>query len=636
MMKKIISFLLIAFWGISFSQVNAGTRIFTIGDSTMANYDEETNSGENEKRGWAQMFSQFFIGDIAIHNHGKNGASSKSFYNDGTRWTSVRDQLTSNDYVFIQFGHNDEKNNGAEGIAGTDGAVGTAPWGDYRNYLRKYVEETRAKGATPILLTPVVRRYFSGNTITAKGKHNLSTDNDSILNYPRAMKSVARELNVPLIDHTTLTEVLVLSYGDNDSKKILYANDDNTHLKIMGATVFARLVAQDMIRQNILTDYVNAESDLLINPSSYDFGEKYTGTNIIKQFLVSAMDLSPANGNIKVSATLPFSVSSEQNGTYGQEIQIPYTSGGIVTTIYIRFSPNEGVNYEDNLTISVEGTEISKNIPLSGKGLSLDGGVRGCVIWPLTASISPSIDGPLSAVDQSFSQLQNYGFREECEFPDGTKQITQRIATLPESGTNAPWPGGEIDINENRYAQFAVTVPEDAIFYVDSIGFYAGATGGGGVRFSVLISSKADFTDEVSLLSMEAGGNKVTKAYSFSPTVKLAGGETFYLRFYPWYNGAATQKYLCLQNVAISGIISMEEGSSVSSQTISEIKHYVENDILYLNNLPQQTTIQLYNLQGQCIFQQNIRTENISLPLKANCIVRITSDNGSKSIKIIR
>ena len=135
-------------------------KVHTIGDSTMATYDPNTTV----TRGWGQMFQQFFKGDVTVNNRAKNGASSKSFYKESAYWQSVKKQIEPGDYVLIQFAHNDEKSNGCDGdelkayyqSIGDEAKAnacdyrGTTASGTYKDYLRKYVEETRALGATPV------------------------------------------------------------------------------------------------------------------------------------------------------------------------------------------------------------------------------------------------------------------------------------------------------------------------------------------------------------------------------------------------------------------------------------------------------------------------------------------------------
>lgn len=244
-----IRYLILFLLTFSFSQ--AKVRVFTIGDSTMADYDTIKYSGDKEQRGWCQLFPEFLPKDVTLKNAAKNGRSSKSFYKEV--WVKLRNELKSGDYVFIQFGHNDEKQNGLDTDENDSTARGTNPWSQYQKYLKLYVNEAREKGAIPVLFTPVVRRYFKDDKLTQKAQHNLSeTAVDSTLNYVASMKSVARELKVPLIDMTASTKKLVESYGPDKSKTDLYIKTDDTHLKKQGAYQFAKLAAKELKEKHIL------------------------------------------------------------------------------------------------------------------------------------------------------------------------------------------------------------------------------------------------------------------------------------------------------------------------------------------------------------------------------------------------
>lgn len=215
--------------------------IYTIGDSTMAN---KINPDENPERGWAQMLPQFFNEDVIIDNRAVNGRSTRSFITE-KRWDSVLKTLKNGDYVFIQFGHNDQKEN--------DPNRYTNPHTAYRNNLMKFVKETLQKKANPILFSSIARRNFNeqGVLIDTHGA------------YPMEAHLVAKEMNIPFIDLQYLTEKLEESYGIEGSKKlhlhykageIAYypeGKEDNTHLSELGATEIAKLVLQQVELLNI-------------------------------------------------------------------------------------------------------------------------------------------------------------------------------------------------------------------------------------------------------------------------------------------------------------------------------------------------------------------------------------------------
>src|SRR5208283_3750600 len=120
--------------------------IFMVGDSTMA---DKTVIPANPERGWGQMLPMYFQDNVRIENHAVNGRSSKSFIDQG-RWATVTNRLRPGDYVIIQFGHNDEKKN--------DATRYTEPFGSFKANLARFIRDTRALRATPILATPVARR----------------------------------------------------------------------------------------------------------------------------------------------------------------------------------------------------------------------------------------------------------------------------------------------------------------------------------------------------------------------------------------------------------------------------------------------------------------------------------------------
>jgi lysophospholipase L1-like esterase len=219
-------------------------RLFTIGDSTMSNKKPEVYP----ETGWCQVLSQFFEEEVTIHNHAVNGRSTKSFIDEG-RWKLVLDSLKEGDYVFIQFGHNDQKINDSTRYA--------APFGAYYDNFKKFVGESRKKGAMPVLFTSIVRRKFGEN---GKLTH---THGD----YPEAVRQVAEKMNVPLIDLQKLTEDWINALGDEPSKKMFLwtePNDrfpegrkDDTHLSEKGATEVARMAVDEFKKKKLtLAKYI--------------------------------------------------------------------------------------------------------------------------------------------------------------------------------------------------------------------------------------------------------------------------------------------------------------------------------------------------------------------------------------------
>ncbi len=206
-------------------------RVYLTGDSTCAT---KSLDNQNPERGWGQMFQPLFSVQVTVENHASNGRSTKSFRDEG-RWDAVCGKLQPGDYVFIQFGHNDQK--------ATDSTRYASPE-VYAENLRRYVRQTREKDAIPLLLTPIVRRHFEEGALV-----------DSHGEYPAAVRRVAAEEGVALIDMERLTRDWVSSLGDVASRDYYMwvepgANplhpaglQDNTHLNVRGARAVARMIA---------------------------------------------------------------------------------------------------------------------------------------------------------------------------------------------------------------------------------------------------------------------------------------------------------------------------------------------------------------------------------------------------------
>lgn len=235
--------------------------IFMIGDSTMA---DKNLTGENPERGWGQMLPGYLSEDIRVDNHAQNGRSSKSFIDEG-RWDKVLSLIKKGDYVFIQFGHNDEK---PKADRHTD------PGTTFDANLSRFVNETRAKGGIPVLFNSIVRRNFGAAA-------ELIDTHGAYLDSPR---NVAKELNVPFIDMNKITHDLVEGLGPDASTKLFVwvtpntvpaipkGREDNTHLNIYGGRVIAALTV-DVIAKTIpeLAQYVRHYDFVVAQDGSGDF-----------------------------------------------------------------------------------------------------------------------------------------------------------------------------------------------------------------------------------------------------------------------------------------------------------------------------------------------------------------------------
>lgn len=210
---------------------------YMAGDSTMADGKDAVKS---PARGWGQMFHECFDG-IRVENWASPGQSSKSFCQPNKdRWTPIMQKLKPGDFVFIQFGHNDPK---PDSIRHTTPEI-------FAENLERFIEDTKAKGGIPILLTPIERRMFEQDGKTLRHTH---------AGYIEKYAEVSKKTGVPVIDLNTLTRKMILAYPPEESKKFFMwvepgtwemfpkGNRDNTHLNILGARVVAAMAARELI-----------------------------------------------------------------------------------------------------------------------------------------------------------------------------------------------------------------------------------------------------------------------------------------------------------------------------------------------------------------------------------------------------
>lgn len=205
----------------------AVTTVYLAGNSTVTDQDYEPWAS------WGQMITRYFDTTIVVANYAESGESLASFIGSG-RLKKVFTLIQPGDYLFIEFGHNDQKRKG-EGIG---------PWSSFSDLLIEFVTSARDKGAIPVLLTPTQRRSFgdSGQIVPTHG------------DYPDAMRKVARELEVPLIDLNAMTKILYEAWGPEVSKKAFVQYPagtfpgqteelkDNTHFNAFGANEIAMCV----------------------------------------------------------------------------------------------------------------------------------------------------------------------------------------------------------------------------------------------------------------------------------------------------------------------------------------------------------------------------------------------------------
>ena len=234
MHARYIFFILLAFIAMSFSFTTKPITIYMIGDSTMSIKAPRAYP----ETGWGMPFAGFFDSTVKVDNRAKNGRSTRTFISENL-WQPVFDNLNEGDYVFIQFGHNDESKEKTERYTTPD---------QYKENLTRFVKETRSKKAIPVLLTPVSRRRFDkeGNALETHAA------------YSPLVKEVAKALNVLFIDLDTKSKDLYQQMGVENSRLLFLqlkpgehpnypgGKDDNTHFNELGARLIAQIVLAEV------------------------------------------------------------------------------------------------------------------------------------------------------------------------------------------------------------------------------------------------------------------------------------------------------------------------------------------------------------------------------------------------------
>src|SRR5262245_4933996 len=213
--------------GIGYAAAASPFVIYIAGDSTVCDQTDP------EYGGWGQQLPPFFDYPVSIANYADSGESSGSFLGSGSLFGAINSRLKANDYVLIQFGHNDK-----------DVAAAT-----FHDNMTAYVTRVKAKGAFPVLITPVARATFSGNTVTAQHINNTGAD------LPAIVRQVGMEQNVPVLDMTARTIQWLMQLGPRGWQPYHALGTDATHTNPAGAAVEAGFVIE-LIKQANLTALV--------------------------------------------------------------------------------------------------------------------------------------------------------------------------------------------------------------------------------------------------------------------------------------------------------------------------------------------------------------------------------------------
>lgn len=557
--------------------VSSAKKVHTLGDSTMAPYDESATV----TRGWGMYFGNFLTNGWTSVNYAKGGRDSRGGYNE--LWQTAKKNVERGDYVIITFGHNDEKNGGMDGVElynyyvnkGDNTAAaavdqrGTIPSTTYKEWLGKIVDEARALGATPIICSPVCRSYFRGSKIRRNGRHDLgdsfsiltesgpTTGNkvgtdDHTMDYAYHSEQLAKEKGVAFIDLTNATADLYESYGDAKCHEYLFDGEGSTHFNTTGALLVARECARLMKAQDIMADDILLPTDISVAPATGDMGEAYKGQTLTKEFTLNGFGLSPEEGTVSITATEGIQLSTNKTD-WASSLTASYTASTLVQTFYAQVMLKE--NGPFNGTITIQQGDKTLTIPVTATAVTLEGGTEVNAYWRLEADDSYTLTGPATVVPESWTGMyvQRYSNpNANTTWPEWTGYDATR-KTQRNLLTGDAWPADEIDDNPDRYIQWGIKPAAGTELKIDAISLFVCGCGGNGVCCHIYYSTD-NFETRTTIFEMKKMPANNMQYVESKPVVTLSEGQELLVRVYPWYNGAATGKTICLSDLQLHGM----------------------------------------------------------------------------------
>ena len=554
-----------------------GKKVHTLGDSTMAPYDESATV----TRGWGMYFGNFLTNGWSSINYARGGRDSRGGYEE--LWQTAKKQVTEGDYVIITFGHNDEKNGGMDGYALYDYYVskgdhtaaaavdkrGTVPSTTYKENLGKIVDEAIALGAHPVICSPVCRAYFTGNKIRRNGRHDLGDSfsiltsdgpvdgntvsaNDHTMDYAWHSEQLAKEKGVPFIDLTQATAELYESYGSGKCLEYLFDGQGSTHFNTTGALLVARECARLMKAQGIMADGITIPTDISVTPATADFGEAYKGQTLTKELTINGFGLSPESGSVSVTATDGILVSLDKK-EWKTTINIDYSASTLVKSFYAQMTLTENGQTTGNITVTQGAKTI--NVPVSANAVTMEGGTEVKAYWRLEKDDTYELTGPASVIGESWEGMyvQRYAnpnantvWPEETGF-DASRKMQRNLLTGDD------WPADEIDDNPDRYIQFGIKASKGTILKINNISMFVCGAGGNGMCAHIYYSTD-NFETRTTIYEKKKMTANKPDFVAATPVISLEEGQELLVRVYPWYNNAATGKTICISDVTISGV----------------------------------------------------------------------------------
>lgn len=566
--------------------------IIMCGDSIMRTY----GAADSDQCGLGQVMQDFFTTAVTVDNSISNGGrSSRYFYNEDGRWNKVKEKLAANKgvkptVVFFSFGHNDQRT-----LDGGDSRVGEygASWtfaetnqngtvaGTFYDYIERYIVETRELGGIPVLLSPFVRNDFSGDSVSEKGRHNMTsplanksgTESKGRGNYPLAMKKAAEKHNAIFVDMTSMTAEYSAKMRAVGKSEFLYIASDNTHERTLGALKMAEMVTQKLKSDGILADYIVAPSPrIMVDKGSLAFGRLYPNISKILSFKVTSFNA--VSGTIKMTAPDGYALSLSESGEFTKTLEIQCGESFVGENVFLKFTPTEVAEYNGSLEIEhtsvtpdfgntpagkIEGRKLLISLTGAGKE-KVTGGTACSVTWPMISGSSYSdvpVVNPEGCVEAKNAKL--VGLVKSTNKNDVVENKPRARVTIDTAGNK--WPVNDAGVKmDGVYIEYAVPV-NGGDFTVNSISCRLSSSGGSNMAWSIYYSTDAEFKNPTPICEIDCPKVKDTlKTVSTGDEelgLTLGEGETLYLRIYPAYMDTKENsgRQLMLGDITVKGLL---------------------------------------------------------------------------------
>ena len=610
-------------------------KVHTIGDSTMAPYDESATV----TRGWGMFFGQFITHGWTSVNYAKGGRDSRGGYNE--LWQTAKKNVAPGDYVLIQFAHNDEKLSGmdrdevydyyiSQGMTAEASSLdtrGTCPSTTYKKWLGKMVDEVLALGAHPVLVGAACRAYFANGKIRRNGRHDLGDSfsrltadgikekqsvpaTDHLMDYTWHMEQLAQEKGIPFVNLTEATAQLYESYGETKCLSYLFDGQGSTHFNTTGAVLVARKCAELMKEQGILADDITLPTELSVTPLTGDFGEAYVGQTLQKEFTLNGFGLQPVEGTVSITATEGISLSFDQQA-WTESLEADYAASTLVKSFHARLTLTE--RGEMSGTIIIRQGDTTIEIPVVATAITLEGGTEVKAYWRLEKDANCELTGPATVVPQTFEQMyvQRYSNpNAKTVWPEWTGyDASRKMQRNLLEGDN--WPADEIDDAPGRYIQWGISAAPGTELKIDQISLFVAGCGGNGMCCHIYYSTD-HFESRTTLFEYKKMPANNPQYVEAQPVISLKGDQQLLLRVYPWYNGSATGKTICLSDLTIHGR-AIDTATGIETATHSNVvdTRYYSLDGKSLQQCQPGLNVVRQQLEdGTCVTKKQINSSN--------------------------